>query len=307
MHHSPENRGNICWHLKISILWSCQNVKRTSSLRSSRRDGQKTYMERLIRSPDEGVMPLERCCAVGTSDPSRDLWRSGLLTRVGTFDPCQNFRHMSGLPTRIGTSGRPNKKGCSDLAFWIPIRTVLNSWKTWKIRLGKVSYWDKTIPSIYMRGSWPIEISSIQSTQKHNKSIYYLFLPSLPLYFFSSFFVDAAWLEDRWRWRRSRAVRLVRAAHSRRTPRQGSSWACGVSGLKRPCWRVLRIALPARLLRRRVLRIALIAGGTRSRCGHPLGAGRSLNQLGPTSSHLAPYRVCNLIKRQQHDIVMSVL
>jgi hypothetical protein len=46
----------------------------------------------------------------------------------------------------------------------------------------------------------------------------------------------------------------------------------------------------------------LIAGGTRSRCGHPLGAGRSLNRLGPTSSDLAPYRVCGLIKRQRYAL-----
>jgi hypothetical protein len=147
-----------------------------------------------------------------------------------------------------------------------------------------------------MRGSWPIESTSIQLTQKHNKLIYYLFLPSLSLYF-SSFFVGAAWLEDRRR-RRSRAVRPARAAYSRRTPRRGPSRASEVSGLKRPRWRVLHIALPARLLRRRVLRNALIARGTRSRCGHNLGAGRSLNWLGPTSSDLAPYRVCDLIKRQ---------
>ena len=140
-----------------------------------------------------------------------------------------------------------------------------------------------------MRGSWPIKFPSIQSTQKHNKSIYYLFLPSLHLYF-SSFFVGAAWTVDRRR-RSSRAARPARAAHSRYTPRRGPSRACGVSGLKRPRRRVLRIALPARLLRRCVLRIALIAGGTRSRCGHPLGTDRSKNRLGSTSSDLAPYRV----------------
>jgi hypothetical protein len=60
--------------------------------------------------------------------------------------------------------------------------------------------------------------------------------------------------------------------------------------------------LPARLLRRCVLRITLIAGGIRSRCRHPLGAGRSLNRLGPTSSDLAPYRVCDLIKRQHKSL-----
>jgi hypothetical protein len=40
----------------------------TSPLRSSRRDGQKIYMERLIRSPNQGVMPQERCSVIGTSD-----------------------------------------------------------------------------------------------------------------------------------------------------------------------------------------------------------------------------------------------
>jgi hypothetical protein len=134
-----------------------------------------------------------------------------------------------------------------------------------------------------MRGSWPIEFPSIRSTQKHNKSIYYLFLPFFPLYLFSSFFIGAAWFEDWWQ-QCSRAVRLARAAHSRRTPRRGPSRACGVLGLKRP--------------RRCILRIALITGGIRSRCGHPLGAGRSLNRLGHTLSDLAPYRVCDLIKRQ---------
>jgi hypothetical protein len=75
---------------------------------------------------------------------------SGLPT-AGTADPSQDFRR-SGLLTRVGTSDRPNKKGSSDLAFWMLIRTVLNSWETWKIRLGEVSYWDKTTPIyIYKR------------------------------------------------------------------------------------------------------------------------------------------------------------
>jgi hypothetical protein len=83
----------------------------TIAFLSSRRS--KTYMEHLIRSSDEGVMPLERCSLSG-------------LPTVETADPSQDFRPMLGLPTRFGTSGRPNKKGCSDLAFWIPMRTVLN-------------------------------------------------------------------------------------------------------------------------------------------------------------------------------------
>jgi hypothetical protein len=133
--------------------------------------------------------------------------------------------------------------------------------------------------------------------KKRNKSKLLPLLPSLPLYFFSSFFIGAAWLEDRRR-RCSRVVRPTRVPHSRRTPRQGPSWACGVSGLKRPHRHVLDIALPARLLWQCVLCIALIAGATRSRCGHPLGTGQSLNQLDPTLSDLVPYRVCDLIKRQ---------
>ena len=107
----------------------------------------------------------------------------GVPTKVGSSD-CREFRPKSGLPTQVRTSDIPNRKSCSDLAFWIPIQTVPNSWETWKIRLGEVSYWDKTTSSLYMRGLWPIEFSSIQSTQKHNKSIYYIFLPSfsnLPL------------------------------------------------------------------------------------------------------------------------------
>ena len=59
-------------------------MERTSPLRSSRRDGQKTYMERLIRSPDEGVRPLERCSVVASSDSSRDV----RLSEV----PIGNFR-----------------------------------------------------------------------------------------------------------------------------------------------------------------------------------------------------------------------
>jgi hypothetical protein len=37
--HSRPSGSPMCWHSKISILWSCQNVEQTSLLRSSRRDG----------------------------------------------------------------------------------------------------------------------------------------------------------------------------------------------------------------------------------------------------------------------------
>ena len=60
----------------------------TIAFLSSRRS--KTYMERLIRSPDEEVMPSERCLVVGSSDPSRD------------------FRLLE-VPTGVGTSGNPEE------------------------------------------------------------------------------------------------------------------------------------------------------------------------------------------------------
>jgi hypothetical protein len=79
----------------------------------------KTYMERLIRSPDEGVMPPKRCSAVGTSDPSRDFRLPGLLTQVGSSDPCRDFRR-SGLLIRVGTSGRPKGLSGSGLLYSDP-------------------------------------------------------------------------------------------------------------------------------------------------------------------------------------------
>jgi hypothetical protein len=130
--------------------------------------GWRSYAPRkMLRCRD--FRPKSELPMVGTSD-GRDFWLSGFFTRVRTSDPRRNFQ-LSGLPTQVGISSRPNKKACSDLVFWIPIRTVPNSWKNWKIRLREVSYWDKTTPSIYMRESWPIEFPPIQSS-KHNKPVY---------------------------------------------------------------------------------------------------------------------------------------
>ena len=149
-------------------------------------------------------MPLERCLVVGSSDPSRDFRLSEVPMGVGTSgkpkeicsgvwgypyvgssDKSRKFR-LPGVPTQVRTSDIPNRKSCSDLAFWIPIRTVPNSWETWKIRLEEVFYWDKTSPSIYMRGLWPTEFSSIQST---NKSIYYLYPNPFTLFFNPMLFI----------------------------------------------------------------------------------------------------------------------
>jgi hypothetical protein len=76
----------------------------------------------------------------------RDFRHKSGLPTVRTSDPSRDFQPMSGLLTQVGISSRPNKKAYSDLAIWIPIRTILNSWETWKIRLGEVSNWDKTTP-----------------------------------------------------------------------------------------------------------------------------------------------------------------
>jgi hypothetical protein len=139
-------------------------------------------------------MPPQRCSIVRSSDPSRDFqeaWRN-LLGCLG-LSPRREFRQRSEVPT-VGSSDRPNKKLCSDLAFWISIRTVPNSWETWKIRLEEVFYWDKTTPSVYMRGSWPIELPSIQSSIR---SIYYLY--SNPFTLFSNPMLFIPWSDNQGR------------------------------------------------------------------------------------------------------------
>jgi len=109
---------------------------------------------------------------------------SGVPTKVGSSD-CRQFRPKLGLPTQVRTSDWtsdiPDRKSYSDLAFWILIRTVPNSWETWKIRLVEVSYWDQTTPSIYMRGSCPIELSIYPIVKQINLlPLLQPFLPSSP-------------------------------------------------------------------------------------------------------------------------------
>ena len=84
-------------------------MKRTSPLHSSRRDGQETYMECLIRSPDEEVMPSERCLVVGSSDTSRD------------------FR-LSEVPTCVGISGK-HEEICSGVWGYPYVGSSDKSWK----------------------------------------------------------------------------------------------------------------------------------------------------------------------------------
>ena len=84
-------------------------MKWTSPLRSSRQDGQKTNMERLIRSPDEEVMPSERCLVVKSSDPSRDFRLSEVPTGVGTSkNPKEICSGVWGYPY-VGSSNKSRK------------------------------------------------------------------------------------------------------------------------------------------------------------------------------------------------------
>ena len=167
MHHSPKNRGYMLTTKNVHFvkLSKCE-TDFTIAFLSLRRS--KNIYGMSNSKSDEEVMPSKRCLVVRSSDPSRDFRLSEVPTGVGTFgkpeeifpgvwgypyvrssDKSQKFR-LSGVPTQVGTSDWtsdiPDRKSCSDLAFWIPIRTVPNSWKTWKIRLGELFYWDKTTP-----------------------------------------------------------------------------------------------------------------------------------------------------------------
>ena len=118
MHHSPKNRGHMLTTKNVHFvkLSKCE-TDFTVTFLSTRRS--KTYMECLIRSPDEEVMPSERCLVVGTSD-------------------CRKFRRVSGLPESlkksarvsgvIPTSGVPTQVGTSN-----PSRDFrLDFWHTWQ-------------------------------------------------------------------------------------------------------------------------------------------------------------------------------
>ena len=65
-----------------------------------------------------------------------------------------------------------------------------------QICFGKVYYWDKTTPSIYIRGSWPIEV---QPHTIDKKSIYYILLPfTLPIPLLSGVSLDEVRRCSRW-------------------------------------------------------------------------------------------------------------
>jgi hypothetical protein len=128
-------------------------------------------MERLIQSLGEGVMPLGRCSIARSSVESSKLPESPKkLLRCLTTSPCQKFRALE-----LSVDLIKNLFGFGLLDFDPNYFKLIGNLEK---RLEEVSYWDKTTPSIYMRGSWP---PSIQSS-KHNKSIYYIsFTLSSPL------------------------------------------------------------------------------------------------------------------------------
>jgi hypothetical protein len=69
--------------------------------------------------------------------PKNPAWVSEVIPTLGVL---AKVGSLPKVPVEARTSGRPNLKPCSNLAFWILIRTILNSWETWKISLGEVSY-----------------------------------------------------------------------------------------------------------------------------------------------------------------------
>ena len=109
----------ICWQPKLSILWSYQNMERTSPLRFSRRDGQKNIYGTSNSESGWTSYTPERCSFVGSSDyrkfrqvsglPGRlkkpirvsgVIPTSGVPTKVESSD-CREFRPKSGLPTDL--------------------------------------------------------------------------------------------------------------------------------------------------------------------------------------------------------------
>jgi hypothetical protein len=102
--------------------------------------------------------------------PLEDDLLSGVLPQDGNSSTSREFRPEPELPANL--IKRP---------IWIWPSGFRSELFQTHGKLGEVSYWDKTTPFIYMRGSWPIKFLSIQSTQ-HNTSINYLsFIFSSPL------------------------------------------------------------------------------------------------------------------------------
>jgi hypothetical protein len=89
----------------------------------------------------------------------------------------------------------------------------------------------KDQPPYKYKGWRPIESTTIDILIiQHLSFIFYL---TFPIYY-CFFVLRCCWWLLVQRRRSSRAVSPARVAHSCHTPRRGPSWACGVSGIKRP-------------------------------------------------------------------------
>ena len=136
-YHSPENRGHmlttkIVYFVKLSKYemdyiiaflssrWS-KNIYGASNLES----GWRSYATRKI-APLLAVLTQ-----VGSSDTRKFRQTSELSVSLKRpagclgLSPRRKFRHPE-VSAEVRTSGIPNKKPCSDLTFWIPIRTIPN-------------------------------------------------------------------------------------------------------------------------------------------------------------------------------------
>lgn len=124
----------------------------------------------------------------------------------------------------------------------------------------------KTSRPTIIKGDSPMNKNGDSQLTTHNRifQIHLLFCP-LPYFLLSLLLIHVicCWqcllLQ---RWRSSRVVRPVRAAHSCRTPWRGPSQMFGVLGFMK---HLAGVSCVARLLQQRVLRIALDGGGTRWR------------------------------------------
>jgi hypothetical protein len=104
----------------LSLRWS-KNMYEASNSESRWRSH---ALEKMLRCQD-----FRWSTQVGNSD-CRDFQPKSGFSTIETSEPSRDFWPMLGLSTQVETSSRPNKKACSDLAFWILIRIIPNLWET---------------------------------------------------------------------------------------------------------------------------------------------------------------------------------
>lgn len=110
---------------------------------------------------------------------------------VGNSDRHRKFRH-SEVSIGVKTLNWPNKRPYLDMAFWILIQTLPDSWETWKKHVGRFPSGIRPPLSLYIRGSWPIEYTQQPIDLFY---IYYSFHPNL----FQPKLLFIAWSDNQWR------------------------------------------------------------------------------------------------------------